>query len=150
MTPVERFLKLIHKTRTCWFWIGCLSGRGYGKFKLGNLMEAHRAAWLLFKGPIPNGMQVLHHCDTKQCVNPAHLFVGTQIDNMRDAISKGSYGGVENLLKTHCKRGHELSGHNLVSTGHGSRGCRRCRNMKNNIRRRKVYWAAKAAIRSGK
>jgi hypothetical protein len=53
------------------------------------MMKAHRASYEAFKGPIPDGMHVLHQCDVTECVNPDHLFLGTQLDNVRDMMTKG-------------------------------------------------------------
>jgi hypothetical protein len=77
-------------TTGCWLWTGYLNADGYGLFYFGSQqMKAPRAAWLLFRGEIPDGLSVLHHCDTPACVNPAHLFVGTHQDNMTDRGRKG-------------------------------------------------------------
>ena len=80
----------------CWEWIGPTNSTGYGYFYLGKEHEggikgtgAHRASYYLFKGQIPEGKFVLHTCDNRKCVNPAHLFLGSQIDNMQDCIQKG-------------------------------------------------------------
>lgn len=75
----------------CWMWTGGVHKNGYGRFALeSRVIEwAHRAAWLLLRGPIPEGLYVCHHCDVPLCVNPDHLFVGTATDNMRDAARKG-------------------------------------------------------------
>jgi hypothetical protein len=54
-------------------------------------MAAHRIAWILSHGPIPDGMYICHHCDTKACVRPSHLFVGTAADNTHDAMEKGLF-----------------------------------------------------------
>lgn len=76
----------------CWEWQGACA-RGYGRViataPSRRLLYAHRVAWELAYGPIPEGMLVCHHCDNKGCCNPSHLFVGTQSDNMRDAFTKG-------------------------------------------------------------
>lgn len=74
----------------CWEWRGCLTQKGYGRFKMdGQCFLAHRASWLLQRGEIPAGMCVCHHCDNPACINPDHLFLGTNEDNVKDRVLKG-------------------------------------------------------------
>lgn len=74
----------------CWEMRVANIGGRYGSFVLEGRRElAHRASWILHKGRIPEGLHVLHRCDNPRCVNPAHLFLGTHLDNMRDRDAKG-------------------------------------------------------------
>jgi hypothetical protein len=72
----------------CWEWMGYKQNGRYGKLScLG--MQTHRYSWTIHHGAIPEGLSVLHHCDNPKCVNPKHLFLGTQQDNLADMRSKG-------------------------------------------------------------
>jgi len=90
----ERFWEKVDKTADCWVWTAsCASG--YGRICRGGhsgpQVQSHRLSWEIHNGPIPEGLQVLHHCDNKKCVRPDHLFLGSQLDNMRDMIFKGRH-----------------------------------------------------------
>lgn len=89
MNLKQTFLSKIYKTDTCWFWNGYTSKKGYGRFYFHKQYIAHRVSYELFKGPIPNGLLVCHKCDIRNCVNPDHLFLGTNQDNMTDMVKKG-------------------------------------------------------------
>lgn len=87
-----RFRQKVRRTDGCWLWDGVRNtATGYGLFSSGTgpQVYAHRFAYALSHGSIPAGQFVLHACDTPLCVNPAHLFLGTHRDNMRDAAKKG-------------------------------------------------------------
>lgn len=73
----------------CWEWLGTKNPNGYGSFSSRYFSGlAHRASWEIFVGPIPDGLFICHKCDNKSCVNPEHLFLGTQYDNMQDKAQK--------------------------------------------------------------
>lgn len=77
----------------CWNWQLSKDPRGYGYAWSDRAEQAHRVSYRAFVGPIPVGMGVLHRCDNPSCCNPSHLFLGTQLDNMRDAAVKGRVRG---------------------------------------------------------
>lgn len=82
-------LSVVDPISGCHFFIGCLSG-GYGMIAYqGKSRLAHRVSWMVHRGDIPNGIDVLHKCDNPQCVNVSHLSLGTHTDNMRDMQAKG-------------------------------------------------------------
>lgn len=152
--PHERFArKWTPEPNTgCWLWAGGTDSFGYGFFRHAGEVTAHRVSYTLHIAPIPKGLHVLHKCDVPECVNPAHLFLGTQIDNMKDCARKGRTQRA-NAAKTHCPQGHPYSGENLKVRPDG-RECRACARIKSNRYRRKnveavrardrrIYWAKK-------
>lgn len=86
----ERFWKKVDKSGDCWMWTGYKNTKGYGYIGIGSKTQrAHRVAWELEKGPIPEGIEVCHRCDNPSCVRVSHLFLGAPVDNTADMWSKG-------------------------------------------------------------
>lgn len=121
----DRFWGKVEKTATCWLWQGHLSRGGYGHFAVGSRpIKAHRFAYSLINGEIPDGLVVLHSCDTPACVNPDHLSVGTDSDNQRDSVQKKRH---RESRKSICPHGHPYSEDNTYVDPRGRRQCRVCR-----------------------
>lgn len=89
-TPVEdRVSRKVEFTDSCWLWHGKLTNHGYGMMQIGYKCHlAHRISYELFNGPFDKKLGVLHRCDVRNCINPKHLFLGTQKDNNLDAARK--------------------------------------------------------------
>jgi hypothetical protein len=136
MPTQERFMKFIkiNPTTSCWEWQGAKHEYGYGLFEFKSAngrwrsICAHRIAWIIFKGPIPDKLHIRHKCDNPPCVNPDHLEIGTHKDNMRDRHERKTHPF---SALTHCKNGHEFTTENTYlwrrSDTNIIRKCRTCR-----------------------
>lgn len=128
----ERFFANVNKTESCWLWLAS-GADGYGSFMVkGKYWRVHRWAYERFVGSIPNGLFVCHKCDVRNCVNPAHLFLGTNTDNMRDASRKGRLktGKPIPSLDKVCRNGHPRTPENtrlIRPYGRPSRDCLICK-----------------------
>ncbi len=92
---LHRFWSKVQKSDGCWEWTAALRV-GYGAFRIGNrIWESHRVAWLLVHGHLPEKLFLCHHCDNRKCVRVDHLFLGTQLDNVRDMHQKGRVNQAE-------------------------------------------------------
>lgn len=136
MTLEERFMLKVspEPMSGCWLWTGnILKKDGYGQTcVLGANTTAHRAAWRIFRGALEPHIFVCHKCDNVLCVNPDHMFTGTQSDNMFDMHRKRRHFRSRAEC---CPRGHEYTPENIVRKKDGRRRCRTCENS----RRRKYY-----------
>ena len=128
----ERFWAKVDKTGECWLWTGANVG-GYGHINIGGRMvRSHRLSYEWANGPIPKGLVVCHRCDTPACVNPAHLFAGSQRDNHKDCYVKGrrTLPNGCHVSRTHCVNGHPLDGPQMRVyryRGKDTRFCHTCR-----------------------
>ena len=110
--------RIIYNENGCWVWTGGKSGNGYASGNYNKkTVRVHRVIYsLLVKNP-ENGLELDHLCRNRNCVNPHHLEEVTHLENMRRGLPS---------IKTRCKRGHDLSGDNLLSSTPGRRSCRLC------------------------
>ena len=119
----DRFWSHVKKGKPddCWEWTAGKNSDGYGYIGVeGKMVRAHRLSWEIHNGPIPEGMQILHYCDNPGCVNPFHLFLGSNADNVRDKTEKGrqshQYGEENGYAKLTEQNIHEIR--NLLTVGY--------------------------------
>ena len=122
-TDAERFWQKVNKTDGCWLWTGATSSEGrYGTATLNKTLQpAHRVAYQLVVGPIPDGLDLDHLCRRTLCVRPDHL---EPVDH-RTNVLRGTSKQAQNAVKTHCKRGHLFNAENTWHRN-GGRTCRAC------------------------
>lgn len=119
--------KILHRSipvpeAGCWLWLAGTNASGYGIINHGSKsVLAHRLSWTAFVGQIPEGMHVLHRCDTRPCVNPAHLFIGTNFDNVQDKVRKHRAIGQPGEQNRNAK----LSRDDVLLIRSDTRGCYR-------------------------
>lgn len=136
LTVEQRFWAKVDKTEACWLWTGAKNGKGYGFFTIDGIqMRAHRAAYAMFVGAIPDGLVLDHLCRVHHCVNPAHLEPVTSQENTRRG---------EPANRTLCPSGHSYEGENLKVNSKGRRECRTCIRMQRSAykKRRRAEWKA--------
>ena len=134
---VARFWPKVRKTEGCWEWTGARSPGGYGQIRAAGrrrLLQAHRVAYELLRGPIPEGLTIDHLCRNPGCVNPAHLEPVT----MRENLLRGTGMSATYARRTECSRGHPFSPENTIIYGKyrgpKSRKCRTCHNEQRKAR----------------
>lgn len=116
----------------CHIWLRSLNRDGYGKMKFAGGTLAHRAAYVLVRGPIPEGLTIDHLCRVTCCVNPDHM----EAVSIRENTLRGTSPIAAEARATHCKRGHEFTAANTYVNSFGSRVCRACRRLRRAEQRR--------------
>ena len=137
MPLIERFFQKVDKSGDdkfpdCWIWKGGRTSKNYGSFCYYTkkpAIGAHVSSYLFHKGEIPDGQIVRHKCNNPPCVNPEHLILGSNSDNMKDMFESDRHGWT-NRERTHCRRGHEFSAVGVYErtkkNGKTDRICREC------------------------
>lgn len=122
----------------CWIWLNSLTPTGYPPARytaFKKYVTAYRLSYFLYRGEIPDGLEVDHICRMRCCINPWHLRLVTHAENTRRGIYPKSTH--RNGRKTHCKRGHEFNENNTYIDNRGNRQCRICIREKNRLARRR-------------
>lgn len=133
----DRFWSRIHADGICWEWQGNKNTQGRGQFYAnGRQHQAHRVAYEILVGPVPDGLELDHLCRNPICANPDHLEPVTHREN----ILRGYNPAAANARKTHCKRGHPFDEVNTYHRRDGNRDCRQC--IRDANRRHKARKAA--------
>lgn len=127
-----RFWGLVDKTADCWIWRGSINNWGYGIYSARRTSGiAHRIAYELINGPIPDGLQLDHLCRRRCCVNPQHLEPVTLKENLR----RGEGHTGKRFRQTHCIHGHEFTAANTYWAPNSTRRCRECRRIRDRASR---------------
>ena len=127
-TDCERFFEKVDAAGACWAWQGTRSRDGYGRFRAGRMVQAHRWAYEYLVGPIPGSLDLDHLCKNRRCVCPEHLEPVTRGENTRrgaTGILGGAKHGLVERAKTHCPQGHPYDEGNTIWY-RNTRYCREC------------------------
>ena len=146
-TLQEKFWNRVDKAgpNECWLWTGAITQKGYGSFSAGRQpMPAHRFSYHLHNPDMDHSLVVDHICRNRACVNPNHLRLTTNRENVLCGVGPSA----SNARKTHCPRGHAYVGQNIQTNRSGERICKECRR----IRRARYYYADRdrAALKEAK
>jgi hypothetical protein len=148
--------KMVVDANGCWLWQGFIAprvplktGKGAGKVSKGGYgsigyrgrnLGVHRVVWMIHNGPQPKGMHVCHSCDVRRCVNPDHLWLGTNRENITDMVKKGRGPCGEKATKTHCIRGHAFAEYAYYSPSYPTwRKCRECDRLHHKTEKNKQW-----------
>ena len=120
----DRFWAKVDKSSECWNWLGYVDAEGYGHYHTRGqgMMRAHRVAYSIATGRIPDGLVIDHLCRNTRCCNPAHLQAVTDRVN----VMRGIGPSAKNAVKCECVKGHEFDEKNTYNRKDGKRACRRC------------------------
>ncbi len=142
-SAAKRFYDKVIKTKTCWLWQAYISKKGYGSFgSCGKIVRAHRYAYELEHGPIPEGLTIDHLCRIRHCVRPSHL----EAVSMTLNVLRGVGPAAINARKTRCKYGHLFTEDNIYRKKNGNRACKTC-SLSAATLRSKSQWTAVYAYR---